>query len=242
MSCSQGLRWLARACLRCAPARLALHCTRRRLPAAQYLKQDPLVTPLHPAPRTPPRPRQMPNAVAQLGWVAGPSALLLFYLIQLTFSQLLASVFEVDGRQHPRYFESVAHILGRKAELACAWIQGGLRLARQAGMHLWWHEPGVAGGSPAAQLRVAQPIPARLLPLGAPAPLPQPLSRMDAECRCCRPHAQGSTSSWCASPTRSRPPSPCRRARPADWLARLCPALPGSCTSAAACTLAGSRG
>lgn len=66
---------------------------------------------------------QTPHSMAQLGWVAGPAALLLFYAIQLTFARLLAACFEVGGKQHPRYAEAVAHVLGRRAELACIWVQ-----------------------------------------------------------------------------------------------------------------------
>ena len=38
-----------------------------------------------------------PAAVAQMGWVGGIVCLLFFSFVQLTFSQLLASVFEVRG-------------------------------------------------------------------------------------------------------------------------------------------------
>lgn len=59
-----------------------------------------------------------------MGWIGGIVCLLFFAFVQLVFSQLLASVFEVDGKQHPRYFEAVAHVLGRRAKIACAVIQG----------------------------------------------------------------------------------------------------------------------
>lgn len=54
----------------------------------------------------------MPLSLGNLGWVAGPAAILFFYAVSLVAAYLLASLFRVDGVTHPRYFEAVRHILG----------------------------------------------------------------------------------------------------------------------------------
>lgn len=54
----------------------------------------------------------MPKALGALGWIAGPLCIFAFYAISIVSSWLLASLFEVNGVQHPRYFEAVAAILG----------------------------------------------------------------------------------------------------------------------------------
>ncbi len=56
----------------------------------------------------------MPYSLGTLGWVAGPAALVVFYCVALLCAQLLASVYEVDGVTHPKYYEAVAHILGKE--------------------------------------------------------------------------------------------------------------------------------
>lgn len=80
----------------------------------------------HPPPTAPACPLQvgagvlaMPLSLGNLGWVAGPIAIILFYLVSVLAARLLASVYEVDGVQHPRYFEAVRHILGASRAFAC---------------------------------------------------------------------------------------------------------------------------
>ena len=45
----------------------------------------------------------LPYSVSWLGWVAGPSLVLIFYLIALMSSHMLAAVYEVDGIEFSRY-------------------------------------------------------------------------------------------------------------------------------------------
>lgn len=83
----------------------------------------------------------MPLSLGNLGWVAGPIAIILFYLVSVLAARLLASVYEVDGVQHPRYFEAVRHILGASRCLPMV--------------------PSSEGGSPACWRSSArQPVPA----------------------------------------------------------------------------------
>ena len=44
----------------------------------------------------------LPQAVAWLGWVAGPLCIISFYLVSLMSSKMLADVYEVDGVEHAR--------------------------------------------------------------------------------------------------------------------------------------------
>lgn len=53
------------------------------------------------------------QAMGTLGWVAGSLTLLFVYLMAMLVSRLLSSIYEVDGVQHPRFFEAVGHILGK---------------------------------------------------------------------------------------------------------------------------------
>ncbi len=55
----------------------------------------------------------MPKAIADLGWIAGPICVFIFYAVSVMGAMALASIFEVDGEQHPRYYEACAHILGK---------------------------------------------------------------------------------------------------------------------------------
>lgn len=59
----------------------------------------------------------LPWAVAQLGWVAGPLLLVLFYLVTRRASIMLAELYCVDGLEHARYHHAVRHILGRRGAL-----------------------------------------------------------------------------------------------------------------------------
>ncbi|PRW33070.1 Amino acid permease 2 [Chlorella sorokiniana] len=56
----------------------------------------------------------LPNALAWWGWVAGPLLLVLFYLVSLWTSTMLASVYRVNEIEHARYHHAVQHILGPK--------------------------------------------------------------------------------------------------------------------------------
>lgn len=53
----------------------------------------------------------LPHANAWLGWVAGPICIVIFYLISLLTSVMLADVFEVNGVEHTRYHHAVRHLL-----------------------------------------------------------------------------------------------------------------------------------
>lgn len=52
-------------------------------------------------------------AVAQLGWVAGPLLLVLFYLVTRRASIMLAELYCVDGLEHARYHHAGAQRQGK---------------------------------------------------------------------------------------------------------------------------------
>eukprot|EP00882_Tetradesmus_deserticola_P013889 GHRQ01014752.1.p1 GENE.GHRQ01014752.1~~GHRQ01014752.1.p1 ORF type:complete len:208 (+),score=53.08 GHRQ01014752.1:469-1092(+) len=54
----------------------------------------------------------LPYALSWLGWVAGIVILLLFYVITLWSSLLLAECHETNGVKHPTYRSAVLHVLG----------------------------------------------------------------------------------------------------------------------------------
>ena len=68
----------------------------------------------------------LPNSVAWLGWVAGPICLVVFFVLSLWSSHLLAQLYCVDGIEFARYHHAVQHIL----------VRGGRRAA-QCGPCLW---------------------------------------------------------------------------------------------------------
>ncbi len=54
----------------------------------------------------------LPNAISWLGWVAGLSLLVLFFVVALWASLMLTEVYEVGGKTHSTYRQAVLHILG----------------------------------------------------------------------------------------------------------------------------------
>ena len=57
----------------------------------------------------------LPNAVAWLGWVAGPVAVLLFYAISVWLGVVLSMVYHAKGQaRYPTYKAAVRGILGRR--------------------------------------------------------------------------------------------------------------------------------
>lgn len=65
----------------------------------------------------------LPHATAWLGWVAGPICIIMFYLISLLTSVMLADVFEVNGIEHTRYHHAVRHLLSRGDAIAVSFFQ-----------------------------------------------------------------------------------------------------------------------
>ncbi|KAL4431937.1 hypothetical protein ABPG77_000204 [Micractinium sp. CCAP 211/92] len=55
----------------------------------------------------------LPSTVAWLGWVAGPIMLIVFYVISLISSNMLADVYCVDNTEFARYHHAVRYVLGR---------------------------------------------------------------------------------------------------------------------------------
>ncbi|KAL6784595.1 hypothetical protein ACKKBF_B02430 [Auxenochlorella protothecoides x Auxenochlorella symbiontica] len=56
----------------------------------------------------------LPRSLGWLGWVAGPILIIVFYLISLLSSWLLADCYEVEGVENGRYHDIVKHIMGIK--------------------------------------------------------------------------------------------------------------------------------
>jgi amino acid permease len=54
----------------------------------------------------------LPDALAWLGWVAGPICLVAFCAITLWASFMLADVYQVGAIRHTRYKHAVFHIMG----------------------------------------------------------------------------------------------------------------------------------
>ncbi|KAI7838044.1 hypothetical protein COHA_008128 [Chlorella ohadii] len=52
--------------------------------------------------------------LTQVGWVAGPACILLFFLVQLVSSRVLAMCYAVDGQEFARFHHAVRYILGRR--------------------------------------------------------------------------------------------------------------------------------
>jgi len=65
----------------------------------------------------------LPNALAWLGWVAGPLLILLVYSITLLMMRLLASCYRVNDVEHDRYHHCVSHILGTRQAFLCSLFQ-----------------------------------------------------------------------------------------------------------------------
>ena len=55
----------------------------------------------------------LPYAISWLGWVVGVIVLVLFFVITLWCSLLLAEMHEVDGVKHPTYRSAVLAVLGK---------------------------------------------------------------------------------------------------------------------------------
>ena len=53
----------------------------------------------------------LPNSVAWLGWIAGPTLLVFFFLVSIWSSRMLADVYCVNGVEHARYHHAVKNIL-----------------------------------------------------------------------------------------------------------------------------------
>ncbi|KAL4431936.1 hypothetical protein ABPG77_000203 [Micractinium sp. CCAP 211/92] len=55
----------------------------------------------------------LPSTVAWMGWVAGPIMIVVFYVISLISSNMLAEVYCVDNIEFARYHHAVRYVLGR---------------------------------------------------------------------------------------------------------------------------------
>ncbi|TYK16066.1 amino acid permease 4-like [Cucumis melo var. makuwa] len=66
-------------------------------------------------------------AIAQLGWIAGPSVMLLFSFIGYYTSCLLADCYRsgdpVSGKRNPTYMHAVRSLLGETHMVACGIMQ-----------------------------------------------------------------------------------------------------------------------
>ncbi|KAL4541213.1 hypothetical protein Ndes2437B_g05594 [Nannochloris sp. 'desiccata'] len=70
----------------------------------------------------------LPSSVAWIGWGAGPLLILVFYLIILMSSQMLADCYQTRGEdgqiyEHARYHHAVRHLLGKKSSIAVSVFQ-----------------------------------------------------------------------------------------------------------------------
>ncbi|PRW60763.1 Amino acid permease 2 [Chlorella sorokiniana] len=65
----------------------------------------------------------LPQAVAWLGWVAGPICIIAFFIIQIIASHMLAMVYCVNGVEHARYHHAVKRILGKWNAVALSFFQ-----------------------------------------------------------------------------------------------------------------------
>lgn len=65
----------------------------------------------------------LPQSLGNLGWVAGPLLIIVFYVISVWSSRCLSSLYEHNGEQHGRYADMVEHMLGPKWRLVCGVIQ-----------------------------------------------------------------------------------------------------------------------
>lgn len=64
----------------------------------------------------------LPNALGNLGWIAGPICILGFAVVAYTASMMLAEVYDYKG-QHGRYINAVGAILGPRHAIGCALVQ-----------------------------------------------------------------------------------------------------------------------
>ncbi|RMZ56151.1 hypothetical protein APUTEX25_004575 [Auxenochlorella protothecoides] len=65
----------------------------------------------------------LPRSVAYLGWIAGPLMIIVFYLISLLTSMLLADIYEVNGVEHGRYHSAVKSIMGHYSAVGVSTFQ-----------------------------------------------------------------------------------------------------------------------
>jgi amino acid permease len=65
----------------------------------------------------------LPNAVAWLGWVAGPACLVLFFATTLWTATMLCDCYHVKGKRHTRYKWAVLHIMGPRHAVVLALCQ-----------------------------------------------------------------------------------------------------------------------
>ena len=70
----------------------------------------------------------LPQSVAWIGWAAGPLLIVVFYLIILMSSQMLAMCYQTKGEdgqiyEHARYHHAVRHLLGEKSAIAVSTFQ-----------------------------------------------------------------------------------------------------------------------
>jgi amino acid permease len=70
----------------------------------------------------------LPQSVAWIGWAAGPLLILVFYLIILMSSHMLAKCYQTRGEdgqiyEHARYHHAVRHLLGERSSIAVSCFQ-----------------------------------------------------------------------------------------------------------------------
>ena len=65
----------------------------------------------------------LPQCVAWMGWIAGPLTLIIFYLISLMTSRMLARCYVYKNLEHSRYHHCVRNVLGVKNAIAVSFFQ-----------------------------------------------------------------------------------------------------------------------
>jgi hypothetical protein len=82
---------------------------------------------------------QPPDALCPAGWVGGIFILLLFYVITLWSSLMLAECQETNGVKHPTYRAAVLHVLGeqQQQQQQQLWPIKGMAQCRKLGQTLF---------------------------------------------------------------------------------------------------------
>ncbi|GBG00553.1 amino acid permease [Raphidocelis subcapitata] len=78
----------------------------------------------------------LPNAVAWLGWIAGPICLTVFFVTTLWTATMLCDCYHVKGKRHTRYKWAVLHIMGPRHAVLLALCQNLNMILTTVGYHI----------------------------------------------------------------------------------------------------------